>query len=231
MAKGINKVILIGNLGNDPDVKVTPNTTFANLSIATDESYKDKTTGQMVPKTEWHRVVFSGKVAEICQLYLKKGSKVFIEGRLQTRKWQDQTGADRYTTEIRGFEMQMLDSKGGNSERVNQQGGYQQAPQQQAPQQGGYQQAPRQQATQQGGYQQAPQQQAPQQQAPQQQAPQQQAPQQQAPQQGGYQQALQQQAPQQQAPQQQAPSMAPGDNFKDDDIPFENPYKSIIYVI
>jgi single-strand DNA-binding protein len=224
MARGINKVILIGNLGNDPDIKVTPNTTYANLSLATDESYKDKTTGQMVPKTEWHRVVFSGKVAEICQLYLKKGSKVFIEGRLQTRKWQDQSGADRYTTEIRGFEMQMLDGKGGNSDQMSQQGGYQQqAPQKAAPQQGGYQQAPQQQAPQQGGYQQAPQQQAPQQQAPQQQTPQQQtpqqggyqqAPQQQAPQQGGY-----QQAPQQQAPQQPVPSMAPADDF-DDDIPF-----------
>ena len=159
MARGINKVILIGNLGNDPDVKVTPNTTFANLSIATDESYKDKTTGQMVPKTEWHRVVFSGKIAEICQLYLKKGSKVFIEGKLQTRKWQDQSGADRYTTEIRGFEMQMLDGKGGNTDQA-QQGGYQQQAPQQAPQQGGYQQQAPQQAPQQGGYQQqAPQQQ------------------------------------------------------------------------
>ena len=211
MARGINKVILIGNLGNDPDVKVTPNTTFANLSIATDESYKDKTTGQMVPKTEWHRVVFSGKIAEICQLYLKKGSKVFIEGKLQTRKWQDQSGADRYTTEIRGFEMQMLDGKGGNSDQASQQGGYQQqAPQQAAPkQQGGYQQqAPQQAPQQQGGYQQ----QAPQQAAPQQQGGyQQQAPQQAPQQQGGY----QQQAPQQQP----TPSMAPADDF-DDDIPF-----------
>jgi len=208
MARGINKVILIGNLGNDPDVKVTPNTTFANLSIATDESYKDKTTGQMVPKTEWHRVVFSGKIAEICQLYLKKGSKVFIEGKLQTRKWQDQSGADRYTTEIRGFEMQMLDGKGGNSDQAQQQGGYQQQASQQAPQQGGYQQQAPQQAPQQGGYQQQAPQQAPQQGGYQQQAPQQ------APQQGGY----QQQAPQQ-APQQPAPSMAPADDF-DDDIPF-----------
>jgi len=210
MARGINKVILIGNLGNDPDVKVTPNTTFANLSIATDESYKDKTTGQMVPKTEWHRVVFSGKIAEICQLYLKKGSKVFIEGKLQTRKWQDQSGADRYTTEIRGFEMQMLDGKGGNSDQMSQQGGYQQQAPQQAPQQqGGYQQQAPQQAPQQGGYQQQAPQQAPQQGGYQQQAPQQ------APQQGGY----QQQAPQQSAPQQPSPSMAPADDF-DDDIPF-----------
>jgi single-strand DNA-binding protein len=193
MARGINKVILIGNLGNDPDVKVTPNTTFANLSIATDESYKDKTTGQMVPKTEWHRVVFSGKIAEICQLYLKKGSKVFIEGKLQTRKWQDQSGADRYTTEIRGFEMQMLDGKGGNSDQAPQQNYQQQVPQQAPQQQGGYQQqAPQQAPQQQGGYQQQAPQQAPQQQ-------------------GGY----QQQAPQQQP----APSMAPADDF-DDDIPF-----------
>jgi len=207
MARGINKVILIGNLGNDPDVKVTPQTTFANLSIATDESYKDKTTGQMVPRTEWHRVVFAGKVAEICQLYLKKGSKIYVEGRLQTRKWQDQNGQDRYTTEIRGNEMQMLDAKGGSFDQPqsSQQGGYQQAPAQQAPQQsqqqpqqnyGQPQQSP-QQPVQQGGYQQ---------QAPaQQQAPQQ------MPQQGGY----QQQAPAQQP----APSMAPADDF-DDDIPF-----------
>lgn len=149
MSRGINKVILIGNLGDDPEVRVTDTTTFANLSIATDESYKDKTTGQMVPKTEWHRVVFAGKVAEICQTYLKKGSKVYIEGKLQTRKWQDQSGADRYTTEIRGFEMQMLDSKGdGNQQQA--------APQQQAPQQTP-QQVP------QGGYQQQAPQQAPQQ--------------------------------------------------------------------
>jgi len=146
MARGINKVILIGNLGQDPEVRTTPNATFANLSIATDESYKDNQTGQMVPKTEWHRVVFSGKIAEICQLYLKKGSKVFVEGRLQTRKWQDQGGNNRYTTEIRGFEMQMLDGKGGNQDQAHQQGGYQQ----QTPQQGGYQQqAPQQQAHQQ----------------------------------------------------------------------------------
>ena len=141
MSRGINKVILIGNLGNDPEIKAAADTTFANLSIATDESYKDKTTGQMVPKTEWHRVVFSGKVAEICGTYLKKGSKVFIEGKLQTRKWQDQSGADRYTTEIRGFEMQMLDSKGDGNQQQQQQ-----VPQQQAPQQPQYQQqAPQQQ--------------------------------------------------------------------------------------
>jgi single-strand DNA-binding protein len=164
MARGINKVILIGNLGNDPEIKAAADTTFANLSIATDESYKDKTTGQMVPKTEWHRVVFSGKVAEICGTYLKKGSKVFIEGKLQTRKWQDQSGADRYTTEIRGFEMQMLDSKQDDSGAQNQN----QAPQQQAPQQGGYQQqAPQQAPQQQGGFHQAPPQQPQYQQPPQ----------------------------------------------------------------
>ena len=147
MSRGINKVILIGNLGNDPEIKAAADTTFANLSIATDESYKDKTTGQMVPKTEWHRVVFSGKVAEICGTYLKKGSKVFIEGKLQTRKWQDQSGADRYTTEIRGFEMQMLDSKGdGNQQQAapQQQQAPQQAPQQQTPQQQAPRQAPQQ---------------------------------------------------------------------------------------
>ena len=152
MSRGINKVILIGNLGNDPEIKAVADTTFANLSIATDESYKDKTTGQMVPKTEWHRVVFSGKVAEICGQYLKKGSKVFIEGKLQTRKWQDQSGADRYTTEIRGFEMQMLDSKGDGNQQQQQP---QQVPQQQAQQQPQYQQqAPQQQPQQQPQYQQ-----------------------------------------------------------------------------
>ncbi len=114
MARGVNKVILIGNLGNDPDTRFTPQgTAVTNLSIATDESYKDKQTGQMVPKTEWHRVVLFNRLAEIAKEYLKKGSKVYLEGRLQTRKWQDQSGQDRYTTEIVGSEMQMLDSRQG----------------------------------------------------------------------------------------------------------------------
>ncbi|MCP5208668.1 MAG: single-stranded DNA-binding protein [Hahellaceae bacterium] len=114
MARGINKVILIGNLGNDPDTRYSPQgSAITNLSLATDESYKDKQTGQIVPKTEWHRVVLFNRLAEIAKEYLRKGSKVYIEGRLQTRKWQDQAGQDRYTTEIVGNELQMLDSRGG----------------------------------------------------------------------------------------------------------------------
>ena len=116
MARGVNKVILVGNLGNDPDVRFTPNgNAVANLSLATSESWKDRNTGQQQEKTEWHRVVIFGKLAEIAQLYLRKGSKIYIEGKLQTRKWQGQDGQDRYTTEIvvDGFsgQMQMLDSR------------------------------------------------------------------------------------------------------------------------
>ena len=114
MARGINKVILIGNLGQDPEVKFMPNgNAVTNVTIATSESWKDKNTGEQVDKTEWHRVVFFRRLAEIVGEYLKKGSKVYIEGKLQTRKWQDQSGADRYTTEIVASEMQMLDSRGG----------------------------------------------------------------------------------------------------------------------
>ncbi|MFO7530436.1 MAG: single-stranded DNA-binding protein [Marinobacter sp.] len=117
MARGINKVILIGNLGQDPDTRYTPNgNAVVNLNLATDESYKDRQTGQLVPKTEWHRVVLFGKVAEVAGQYLRKGSKVYIEGKLQTRKWQGQDGQDRYTTEVVvdiNGQMQMLDSRGG----------------------------------------------------------------------------------------------------------------------
>lgn len=114
MARGINKVILIGNLGQDPEVKYMPNGgAVANVTIATSESWKDKNTGETQEKTEWHRVVFFRRLAEIVGEYLKKGSKVYIEGKLQTRKWQDQSGNDRYTTEIIANEMQMLDSRGG----------------------------------------------------------------------------------------------------------------------
>ena len=135
MARGVNKVIIIGNLGNDPDIKATQSgTCIANLSIATDESYKDKNTGQMVPKTEWHRVVMFDKLAEIAQQYLKKGSKVSIEGKLETRKWQDQSGADRYSTEIKCHQMQMLDSKGEGTSGGQSQQAQQTAPQQMAPQ-------------------------------------------------------------------------------------------------
>lgn len=142
MARGINKVILVGNLGNDPEVRYANNgAAIANISVATSESWKDKNTGEQVDKTEWHRVVMFNRLGEIAGEYLKKGSKVYIEGKLQTRKWQDQSGQDRYTTEIVANEMQMLDSRGDS---MNAGGGAyqprQQAPQQQAPQQGGYQQ-------------------------------------------------------------------------------------------
>jgi single-strand DNA-binding protein len=114
MARGINKVILIGNLGQDPEVKYMPNGgAVTNVTIATSESWKDKNTGEQKENTEWHRVVFFRRLAEIAGEYLKKGSKVYIEGKLQTRKWQDQQGNDRYTTEIIANEMQMLDSRGG----------------------------------------------------------------------------------------------------------------------
>ncbi|WP_257284854.1 single-stranded DNA-binding protein [Endozoicomonas sp. SESOKO1] len=139
MARGVNKVILVGNLGNDPDVRFTPNgSAVANLSLATSESWKDRNTGQQQEKTEWHRVVIFGKLAEIAQQYLRKGSKVYIEGKLQTRKWQGQDGQDRYTTEIvvDGFsgQMQMLDGRQeGAMGTPSMGGGYQQqAPQQQS---------------------------------------------------------------------------------------------------
>lgn len=127
MARGINKVILVGNLGNDPEVRYANNgNAIANISVATSESWKDKNTGDQQEKTEWHRVVMFNRLGEIAGEYLKKGSKVYIEGKLQTRKWQDQSGNDRYTTEIVANEMQMLDSRGDS-------GGSYQAPQQ-APQ-------------------------------------------------------------------------------------------------
>jgi single-strand DNA-binding protein len=114
MARGINKVILVGNLGNDPDVRYTANgAAVSNISIATAESWKDKDTGEQQERTEWHRVVFFGRLAEIVAEYLKKGSQVYVEGRLQTRKWQDKDGNDRYTTEIVANEMQMLGSRSG----------------------------------------------------------------------------------------------------------------------
>ncbi len=114
MARGVNKVILIGNLGQDPEVRYMPNGgAVANVTIATTETWKDKNTGEPQERTEWHRVVFYRRLAEIAGEYLKKGSKVYVEGRLQTRKWQDRDGNDRYTTEIIANEMQMLDSRGG----------------------------------------------------------------------------------------------------------------------
>jgi single-strand DNA-binding protein len=116
MARGINKVILIGNLGRDPEVRYTPSgLAVANVALATSESWKDKQSGETVERTEWHRVVFYQRLAEIVGEYLRKGSKVYVEGRLQTRKWQDKnTNQDRYTTEIIADNMQMLDSKGGS---------------------------------------------------------------------------------------------------------------------
>jgi len=117
MARGINKVILIGNLGNDPDVRYTAGgAAVANISLATSESWRDKETGEQQERTEWHRIVFFGRLAEIVSEYLRKGSKVYIEGRLQTRKWQDKEGHDRYTTEIVANEMQMLDSKASSGD-------------------------------------------------------------------------------------------------------------------
>ncbi len=115
MARGINKVILIGNLGKDPDVRYMPSgSAVTNITIATSESWKDKQSGEKQERTEWHNVVFFNRLAEIAGEYLKKGSKVYVEGSLRTRKWQDKTsGQDRYTTEIVANEMQMLDSKGG----------------------------------------------------------------------------------------------------------------------
>jgi len=114
MARGINKVIIVGNLGKDPEVKYMPSGgAVANVTVATNESWKDKQTGEKQERTEWHNVVFFGKLAEIVGEYLRKGSQVYVEGRLQTRKWQDRNGQDRYTTEIVASEMQMLGGRGG----------------------------------------------------------------------------------------------------------------------
>ena len=128
MARGINKVILIGNLGSDPDARHMPNSAaVTTINIATSESWKDKQTGEQQERTEWHRVVLYQRLAEIAAEYLKKGSKVYIEGRLQTRKWQDKaTGQDKYTTEIIANELQMLDSRGGAA-TTNEVGSSQQA--------------------------------------------------------------------------------------------------------
>ena len=136
-SRGVNKVILVGNLGNDPETRYTQaGAAITNISVATSETWKDKQTGQPQERTEWHRVVFFNRLAEIAGEYLRKGSKVYVEGSLRTRKWQDQSGQDRYTTEVVGSEMQMLDSRGaGQGARGFQGGGdFNQAPpQQQAP--------------------------------------------------------------------------------------------------
>ncbi|MCU7879784.1 MAG: single-stranded DNA-binding protein [Candidatus Thiodiazotropha sp. (ex Lucinoma aequizonata)] len=116
MARGINKVILIGNLGKDPETRYMPSGgAVTNVTLATSESWKDKNSGEQQERTEWHRVVFFNRLGEIVGEYLKKGSKVYLEGSLRTRKWQGQDGQDRYTTEIVGNEMQMLDSRGGSA--------------------------------------------------------------------------------------------------------------------
>lgn len=247
MSRGINKVILVGNVGQDPEVRYLPNGgAVANVSIATSESWMDKNSGQRQEKTEWHRVVFFGKLADVVSQYVKKGSKLYVEGKLQTRKWQDQSGQDRYTTEIviDGFNgvMQMLDSRegmgGGAPAGMPQQGGYNNGgfgnnPAAQPMQQPQYQQPAPQSAPApepQPQYQQpapAPQPTAQQQAAPQQAAPQpapsapQPAP---APQQAAPQQQPTQPAP---APQQQAapqpgsqfgsPASNPGQSFDDFD--------------
>ncbi len=114
MARGINKVIVVGNLGNDPDTRYMPSGgAVTNLSIATSESWKDKQSGEQKERTEWHKVAMFGRLAEIAAEYLRKGSQVYIEGKLRTRKWQDRDGNDRYTTEIIADEMQMLGGRGG----------------------------------------------------------------------------------------------------------------------
>lgn len=116
MARGVNKVILVGNVGNDPDKRFLPNgNAVVNFSIATSESWKDKQTGEKQERTEWHRVVIFNRLAEVAGEYLRKGSKVYVEGSLKTRKWQDQSGADKYMTEIIVSEMQMLDSRNANA--------------------------------------------------------------------------------------------------------------------
>ena len=115
MARGINKVILVGNLGADPETRYMPSgSAVTNLSVATSESWKDKQTGEQTERTEWHKVVMFDRLAEVAAEYLRKGSQVYIEGKLQTRKWQDRDGNDRWTTEIRANEMQMLGVRGGS---------------------------------------------------------------------------------------------------------------------
>jgi len=193
MARGVNKVILVGNLGQDPESRTFPDGgQITNITVATSESWKDRQTGQPQERTEWHRVVFNGRLAEIAGQYLRKGSKVYLEGSLRTRKWQDKnTGQDRYSTEIVAREMQMLDSRS-----EGQQGG------------GGYQQ-PQQGQNFSGGYQQ---------QAPQQAAPAPQGGMQQAAPNQTYQQPAQA-APQSAPPQAPQPAAGGFDDF-DDDIPF-----------
>lgn len=236
-SRGVNKVILVGNLGQDPEVRYMPNgNAVANITVATSESWKDQQ-GQQQERTEWHRVVLFGKLAEITGEYLRKGSQVYLEGKLQTRKWKDQSGQDRYSTEVvidQSGSMQMLGSRGQGGQAqgapmgggMPQNAGYQSAPQQAAPAQNQYAPAP----------QVAPAYQAPAQQQYAPPAPAQQQgygqPQAQQPQQGGYApkpQATPAPAPAYQAPAApaQRPAPQPQQNFTpdlddgwDDDIPF-----------
>lgn len=237
-SRGVNKVILVGNLGQDPEVRYMPNgNAVANITVATSESWKDQQ-GQQQERTEWHRVVLFGKLAEITGEYLRKGSQVYLEGKLQTRKWKDQSGQDRYSTEVvidQSGSMQMLGSRGQGGQAqgapmgggMPQNAGYQSAPQQAAPAQSQYAPAP----------QAAPAYQAPAQQqyaapAPAQQTyGQQQAQSHAQPQQGGYapkpQAAPAYQAPAAPAAPAQRPASQPQQNFTpdlddgwDDDIPF-----------
>ena len=127
MARGVNKVILVGNCGQDPETKYLPSgSAVTNISVATSESWTDKQSGQKQERTEWHRIVFFNRLAEIAGEYLHKGSKVYVEGSLRTRKWQDKSGLDRYTTEIIGNEMQMLDGRDQRSDSGSQEGRQQQ---------------------------------------------------------------------------------------------------------
>lgn len=216
MGRSVNKVTLIGTLGRDPEVRYMPNgNAVANLTLATDESYNDKQSGQKVEQTEWHRITAYGKLAEIIQQYLKKGSRAYFEGKLRTREWE-KDGVKRYTTEIIANDMMMLDSRGasdGMSYSAPQSAGQMMNPQAGMAQPQGYAQAPVQQPPMQQPPQQAPRP------APQQQAPRQAPPQQPA---GGYQQP--QQPPYQGGYQQppQAAQPVPSNSFDDfdDDIPF-----------
>ena len=124
MARGINKVIIVGNVGGDPETRYMPSgSAVTNLTVATNESWKDKQTGEQKERTEWHRVAMFNRLAEIAAEYLRKGSQVYIEGKLRTRKWQDKSGQDRYTTEIIADEMQMLGGRGGGNFGSGSQGG------------------------------------------------------------------------------------------------------------
>jgi single-strand DNA-binding protein len=128
MARGINKVIIVGNVGGDPETRYMPSgSAVTNLTVATNESWKDKQTGEQKERTEWHRVAMFNRLAEIAAEYLRKGSQVYIEGKLRTRKWQDKSGQERYTTEIIADEMQMLGGRGGSGGGGNFGGGKQDA--------------------------------------------------------------------------------------------------------